>query len=90
MGEKLNVLVTGLNGVVGRALRGTFEKRYNLSDLSRCGVSGLPIERKHRADIADFKKIRPAFDNVDVVVNLAADGGMSSANGMDAGWDSML
>ena len=34
MGEKLNVLVTGLNGVVGRALRGTLEKRYNLSALS--------------------------------------------------------
>lgn len=90
MGKKLNVLVTGLNGVVGQALRGTLEKRYNLSALSRSGVSGLPIERNHRADIADFKKIKPAFNNVDVVLNLAADGGMSSANGMHAGWDSML
>ena len=90
MGKKLNVLVTGLNGVVGQALRGTLEKRYNLSALSRSGVSGLPIERNHRADIADFEKIKPAFDNADVVLNLAADGGMSSASGMDAGWDSML
>ena len=90
MGGKLNVLVTGLNGVVGRALRGTLEKRYNVSALSRSGVSGLPIERNHRADIADFEAIKPAFHNVDVVVNLAADGGMSSVSGMDAGWDSML
>jgi len=90
MGKKLNVLVTGLNGVVGQALRGTLEKRYNLSALSRSGVSGLPIERNHRADIADFEKLKPAFDNADVVLNLAADGGMSSASGMDAGWDSML
>ena len=90
MDKKLNVLVTGLNGVVGQALRGTLEKRYNLSALSRSGVSGLPIERNHRADIADFEKLKPAFDNADVVLNLAADGGMSSASGMDAGWDSML
>ena len=70
MGKKLNVLVTGLNGVVGQALRGTLEKRYNLSALSRSGVSGLPIERNHRADIADFEKLKPAFDNADVVLNL--------------------
>ena len=88
--RKLNVLVTGLNGVVGRALRGTLQKRYNLSALSRSGVNGLPKERVHRADIADFGGIKPAFHNMDVVLNLAADGGMSSASGMDAGWDSML
>ena len=88
--RKLNVLVTGLNGVVGRALRCTLQKRYNLSALSRSGVNGLPKERVHRADIADFDAIKSAFHNVDVVLNLAADGGMSSTSGMDAGWDSML
>ena len=87
--RKLNVLVTGPNGIVGRALRCTLQKRYNLSALSRSGVNGLPKERIHRADIADFGAIKPAFHNMDVVLNLA-DGGMSSASGMNKGWDSML
>ena len=84
------MLVTGLNGVVGRALRPALEKRYDLSALSRNGADGLPEERVFRADIADIDAIRPAFEGIDVVLNLAADGGQSSAEGMSAGWDSML
>lgn len=90
MSEKLKVLVTGLNGVVGAALRPALEERYEISALSRSGVEGLPDERVFKANIADINTLRPAFEGVDVVVNLAADGGMSSDAGMDAKWDSML
>ena len=88
--KKLNLLVTGLNGVVGRALRPALEDKYNISALSRSGVDGLPDERVFKADISDIDSLRPAFDGIDVVLNLAADGGMSSSEGMNAGWDSML
>ena len=87
---KLKLLVTGLNGVVGRALRPALEQRYELSALSRSGVDGLPKERVFRADIAEIDSLYPAFEGVDVVLNLAADGGAGSPAGMNAGWESML
>jgi nucleoside-diphosphate-sugar epimerase len=86
----LKLLVTGLSGVVGRALRPVLEERYELSSLSRSGANGLPGSHVFRADIADIDSLFPAFRGVDVVLNLAADGGQSSPHGMNAGWDSML
>ena len=90
MPGKLKLLVTGLNGVVGRALRPVLEERYEISALSRSGVDDLPEERVTRANIADIDAIRPAFEGIDVVLNLAADGGQSSPDGMDGPWESML
>ena len=90
MAEKLKLLVTGLNGVVGTALRPALEERYTLSALSRSGVAGVPDDRVFKANITDIDSLRPAFEGIDVVLNLAADGGKSSEAGMDAGWDSML
>ena len=90
MAEKLNLLVTGLNGVVGQVLRPALEERYTISALSRSGVEGLPDERVFKANVADIDSLRPAFEGIDVVLNLAADGGMSSEEGMNAGWESML
>lgn len=90
MPDKLKLLVTGLNGVVGRALRPALEERYEVSALSRSGVEGLPPERVFRADIAEFECLYPAMKGIDVVLNLAADGGQSSTYGMDGGWDTML
>ena len=84
------VLVTGLNGAVGSAMRPALAERYELSALSRSGVSGLPAERVFRADISDFGAIRPAFEGIDTVVHLAADGGVNSSDGMDAPWEAML
>jgi nucleoside-diphosphate-sugar epimerase len=88
--EKLKLLVTGLNGVVGKALRPALEERYEISALSRSGVDGLPPERVFKADIADMDSLYPAMKGIDVVLNLAADGGLSSDAGMEGGWDGML
>jgi len=90
LAEKLKLLVTGLNGVVGQVLRPALEERYTISALSRSGVDGLPDERVFKANIADIDSLLPAFEGIDVVLNLAADGGMSSKEGMNAGWESML
>ena len=84
MSDKKRVLVTGLSGVVGSAMRAELEKRYEVSSLSRYGVEGLPGERNFRADISDLEAILPAFEGQDAVVHLAAD------RSVTAGWQSAL
>ena len=64
------VLVTGLSGLIGSALRRHLDLgRYELRSLSRRAVAGVV---SHRADIADLAAIQPAFTGVDAVVHLAA------------------
>ena len=71
--SRKRVLVTGLSGVVGSALRSEFEERYELSSLSRYGTEGLPDERNFKGNISDLESILPAFEGQDTVVHLAAD-----------------
>ena len=89
MGQR-KVLVTGLNGVVGTALRPALEKRYVVSSLSRRGVPGLPDERNFHGDIAELAAIRPAFSGADTVVHLAATGGVHSPQGTRTAIDELL
>lgn len=63
------VLVTGMSGLIGTALRERLAGRYALRALNRSRVDGLPC---HQADIADLDAIAPAFPGADVVVHLAA------------------
>jgi nucleoside-diphosphate-sugar epimerase len=64
------LLVTGMSGLIGHALRTHLDGRYALRALNRRPVEGVPC---HRADIADGAAIEPAFAGVDTVVHLAAD-----------------
>lgn len=73
MATRKRVLVTGLSGVVGSAIRTELESRYELSSLSRYGAEGLPPERNFKGDINVLDSMLPAFDGQDVVVHLAAD-----------------
>jgi len=77
-----SVLVTGMSGLIGRALRKLMEGRYDLRALNRSAVEGLPC---HRADIGDLAAIEPAFASVDTVVHLAAALGSASPP-----WERML
>ncbi|HWN93255.1 MAG TPA: NAD(P)-dependent oxidoreductase, partial [Verrucomicrobiae bacterium] len=77
-----SVLVTGMSGLIGRALRKEMEGRYDLCALNRSAVEGLPC---HRADIGDLGAIEPAFAGVDTVVHLAAALGSASPP-----WERML
>ena len=84
MAGKRKVLVTGLSGVVGSAIRGEFEERYDLSGLSRYGTEDLAPERDFKGNISDLDSILPAFQGQDTVVHLAAD------RSATAGWESAL
>jgi len=77
-----SVLVTGMSGLIGRALRSLLEARVDLRALNRGAVEGVPC---HRADIADLEAIAPVFEGVDTVVHLAAD-----ATSPNPPWDSIL
>jgi nucleoside-diphosphate-sugar epimerase len=72
------VLVTGMSGLIGGAVRRLLGEKYALSALNRSEVAGVPC---HRADIADLEAIRPAFEGIETVVHLAA---IARA---DAAWD---
>ena len=63
------LLVTGLSGLIGTALRRHLGDRYDLRALNRRPVEGVAT---HRADIADLDAIAPAFAGVQAVVHLAA------------------
>ncbi len=63
------VLVTGMSGLIGGAVRKRLEGEYELTALNRRRVPGLSC---HQADIADLAAIEPAFRGIDVVVHLAA------------------
>jgi nucleoside-diphosphate-sugar epimerase len=71
-----SVLVTGMSGLIGGALRRHLEGTYALSALNRRPLSGVKC---HQADIADLEAIAPAFDGVDTVVHLAARTGESES-----------
>jgi nucleoside-diphosphate-sugar epimerase len=75
------VLVTGMSGLIGGAVRRRVEGKYELRALNRGPIEGVPF---HQADIADLDGIRPAFRGVEVVVHLAA-----MARG-DAPWPEIL
>ena len=81
---KKRVLVTGLSGVVGSAIKGALNERYELSGLSLYGAGGIPEERDFRGDLASMDSVLAACEGQDVIVHLAAD---RSAR---ADWDSAL
>lgn len=63
------MLVTGMSGLIGAALRGHLAGIHELHALNRRPVPGLP---GRQADITDLAAILPAFAGMEVVVNLAA------------------
>ena len=82
--SKKKVLVTGLNGVVGTALRPSFEEKYELSSFSRHGCDDMPDERNQLGNLNDLESVTNAFKGQDTVVHLAAD------RSMKAEWDTVL
>src|SRR4029450_3096283 len=66
------ILVTGMSGLIGGALRRRLEGRYALRGLNRTELAGVEC---HRGDIAGPNQIQPAFGDVEIVVPLAAAAG---------------
>jgi nucleoside-diphosphate-sugar epimerase len=75
------VLITGAEGNIGTRLRRNLADRYELRSLT---LNPVPELDSTVADIADYAAMRPAFDDVDAVVHLAA-----SAT-VDAPWTDVL
>lgn len=69
MNEERTVLVTGMSGLIGGAVRRRLEGEFALRALNRRDVPGVETVQ---ADIADLDAIAPAFEGVDAVVHLAA------------------
>ncbi|HSB40597.1 MAG TPA: NAD(P)-dependent oxidoreductase [Methylomirabilota bacterium] len=78
------VLVTGMSGLIGEAVRRRLEGRWALRALNRRPVAGVET---CQADIWDLDAITPAFRDVHAVVHLAA----NVASGADTpGWEGVL
>ncbi|HEU5322388.1 MAG TPA: NAD(P)-dependent oxidoreductase, partial [Methylomirabilota bacterium] len=60
--DRPRVLVTGLSGLIGGALRRHLGDAHELRGLNRRPVPGVPC---HLADVADLAAIEPAFAGVD-------------------------
>src|SRR5690606_33692886 len=78
---KPRVLVTGMSGLIGQAAHRLLGDKYTWRALNR---RAIPEVETIQADIADLDAIRPAFDDVDVVVHLAA------IAKVDAPWEEVL
>jgi nucleoside-diphosphate-sugar epimerase len=76
-----NVLVTGLSGLIGSALRPVLENEFSLSALNRSEVVGIPTTQ---ASLENYDAILPAFHDQDMVIHLAAK--ISDS----AGWQDLL
>ena len=66
------ILITGMSGLIGSAVRKRLEPRARLAALNRRDVPGIATVR---ADLADLDAIRPAFEGRDTVIHLAAKAG---------------
>lgn len=63
------VLVTGMSGLIGTAVRGAMATSHDLAALNRSQVAGVQTTC---ASVDDLDAIRPAFEGRDAVVHLAA------------------
>ena len=67
-----DILITGMSGLIGSAVRERLEPRARLTALNRSDVPGVTTVR---ADLFDLDAIRPAFEGRDTVIHLAAKAG---------------
>lgn len=76
----MKVVLTGAGGVIGHAVRQHLGEKYDFVSITRKTADFPSVV----ADIRDFDAIRPAFDDADAVVHLAASIDVTSP------WDSVL
>ena len=67
--RKTRVLITGASGLIGGVLRRGLGDKYDLRGVDRRPVEGM---ESHVADMRDLEAALPAFEGVDVVLDLAS------------------
>ena len=67
-----DILITGMSGLIGTAVRRRIQPRARLTALNRSDVPGVATVR---ADLSELDAIRPAFEGRDTVIHLAAKAG---------------
>jgi nucleoside-diphosphate-sugar epimerase len=70
------VLITGASGLIGGILRDALADRYELSGVDRRRGGGA---ESRVADMTKLRRVQPAFQGQDVVVDLAANPTVSSS-----------
>lgn len=83
MTDKKTILLTGAAGRVATILRTGLASKYRLRGIDRVPVQGFDSVV---ADLTDMPTILPAFQEVDVVVHLAAD----ARHTPDIWWDTLM
>ncbi len=68
----MKVLVTGMSGLIGGALRAELQADHELTGFNRSAVDGV---RSVRADLSDYDALARAVEGQDVVIHLAAKAG---------------
>ncbi len=68
----MKILVTGMSGLIGGALRQALAPSHELSAFNRSAVEGVPTTR---ADLSDSAALQRAVEGRDVVIHLAAKAG---------------
>ena len=61
-----------------------------ISSMSRNGMDDIAEDRNFIGNVSDMESLRPAFEGIDIVVNLAASGGQGDPDGMNGSWETML
>lgn len=68
----MKILVTGMSGLIGTALRKTLASEHELTAFNRSDVAGTTTVR---ADLGDYDALQRAVEKQDVVIHLAAKAG---------------
>ena len=75
------VLITGISGLIGGILRKSLSDTYVVSGVDRRPVPDVDVTV---ADTTELDAVRPAFEDVDTVIDLAA------VPDMDTSWEVVL
>jgi len=70
MNQTKRVLITGASGRIGTMVRQALTGRYEVSGIDQRPAQGFEVRV---ADMTDYDAIRPAFEGIDIVVDLAND-----------------
>ena len=68
--KRLNVLLTGSSGVIGKHLVESFARRYRLVTFDRSPAQNRQVDIL--GDLCDFRALKAAMKGIDVLVHLAA------------------